>query len=208
MNRRKFLQAGAAAVALSSLRGYAADPDVADIGNKKRVGLIGTGWYGKIDLFRLIQVAPVDVVSLCDVDQTMPANAADMVAQRQLNKKRPRTYADYREMLKEKDLDIVLIGTPDHWHALPMIAACEAGADLYCQKPISVDVMEGKAMLDAARKHKRVVQIGTQRRSTPHLIEARDRVIKEGLLGKIAYVETCCYYHMRNGSNPPDENPP
>ena len=77
-------------------------------------------------------------------------------------------------MLKEKDLDIVLVATPDHWHALPMIAAVEAGADVYVQKPISVDVVEGQAMLAAARKHKRVVQVGTQRRSTPHLIEARD----------------------------------
>jgi predicted dehydrogenase len=208
MNRRQFLQTGAAAVALSSLRGYAADPDVADIGNKKRVGLIGTGWYGKIDLFRLIQVAPVEVVSLCDVDQTMLSNAADMVAQRQLNKKRPRTYSDYRQMLKEKDLDIVLIGTPDHWHALTMIAACEAGADLYCQKPISVDVMEGEAMLAAARKHKRVVQIGTQRRSTPHLMEAREQIVKAGKLGKISHAEVYCYYHMRASENPPNIEPP
>src|SRR3954471_2639817 len=168
MNRRQFLQTGAAAVALSSLRGYAADPDVADIGNKKRVGLIGTGWYGKIDLFRLIQVSPVEVVSLCDVDKKMLEDAAEQTAGRQENKKKPRTYTDYREMLKEKDLDIVLIGTPDHWHALPMIAACEAGADIYVQKPISVDIAEGKAMLAAARKNKRVVQVGTQRRSTPH----------------------------------------
>src|SRR5206468_9702942 len=138
MNRRQFIRAGTSALALSSLaslRGYAADPDVADIGNKKRVGIIGPGWYGKIDLFRLIQIAPVEVVSMCDVDKTMLSNAADMVAQRQLSRKRPRTYSDYREMLKEKDLDIILIGTPDHWHALTMIAACEAGADLYCQKP-------------------------------------------------------------------------
>ena len=77
--------------------------------------------------------------------------------------------ADYREMLRQKDLDIVLIATPDHWHALPMIAACEAGVDIYVQKPISVDVAEGRAMLEAARKHQRVVQVGTQRRSTPHL---------------------------------------
>ena len=99
---------------------------------------------------------------------------------RQASKKKPRTYGDYREMLKEKDLDIVLIGTPDHWHALPMIAAVEAGADVYVQKPISVDVVEGQAMVAAARKHKRVVQVGTQRRSTPHLIEARDRIVKRG----------------------------
>src|ERR1041384_1453843 len=162
MNRRSFLRTTAAGLAFSSLRGFAAD--FSDM--KKRVGLIGCGWYGKTDLFRLIQVAPVDVVSLCDVDKTMLAECADMVATRQLSKKKPRTYGDYREMLREKDLDVVLIGTPDHWHALNMIAACEAGADLYCQKPISVDVMEGEAMLAAARNHKSVVQIGTQRRST------------------------------------------
>src|SRR5216117_207829 len=115
-----------------------------------------------------------------------------MVSTRQKSKKKPRTYSDYREMLKEKDLDIVLIATPDHWHALPMIAAVEAGADVYCQKPISVDIAEGQAMLDAARKHKRVVQIGTQRRSTPHIAEARE-LVREGKLGKIALVETCCY---------------
>jgi predicted dehydrogenase len=148
------------------------------------------------------------VVSLCDVDKKMLAEAADIVAERQKSKKKPRTYADYREMLKEKDLDIVLVATPDHWHALPMIAAVEAGADVWVQKPISVDVVEGQAMVAAARKHQRVVQVGTQRRSTPHLIEARDRVIKEGKLGKIAFVEIYCYYHMRARENPPDTTPP
>ena len=208
MNRRHFLQStGAATLALSAFPNYAAE--FAD--TKKRVGLIGTGWYGKCDLFRLIQVAPVEVVSLCDVDKKMLDGAADMVATRQLSKKRPRTYSDYRAMLKEKDLDIVLIATPDHWHALPMIEACKAGADIYCQKPIGVDVVECQAMLAAARKYKRVVQIGTQRRSTPHLIEARDKVIKEGLLGRIAHVEICCYYHMRNRdtlATAPDIAPP
>lgn len=204
MNRRKFLQLGAAGLALSALAPYAAE--FAD--QKKRVGLIGTGWYGKCDLLRLIQVAPVEVVSLCDVDKKMLAEAADIVASRQASKKKPRTYGDYREMLKEKDLDIVVIGTPDHWHALPMIAAVEAGADVYVQKPVSIDIAEGQAMLAAARKHKRVVQVGTQRRSTPHLIEARDRIIKEGKLGKVAFVEICCYWHMRARENPPDSAPP
>jgi predicted dehydrogenase len=102
----------------------------------------------------------------------------------------------------------VLVGTPDHWHALPMIAACEAGADVYVQKPISVDVAEGRAMVAAARKHKRVVQVGTQRRSTPHLVEGRDTVIKEGKLGTVALVEVYCYYHMRARENPPDTDPP
>jgi predicted dehydrogenase len=205
MDRRKFLRAGAAGLAWSAAAGRAEGP-----GRKgpRRVGLIGTGWYGKADLFRLIQVEPVEVVSLCDVDKRMLAEAAEMVAARQASKKTPRTYGDYREMLKEKDLDVVLIATPDHWHALPMIAAAEAGADVYVQKPISVDVAEGQAMLAAARKHKRVVQVGTQRRSTPHLIEARDRIVKEGKLGKVGLVEVYCYYHMRARGNPPDTAPP
>jgi predicted dehydrogenase len=204
MNRRDFLHASAAGLALSTANSYGLFADQ----KPPRVGLIGTGWYGKCDLFRLIQVAPVEVVSLCDVDKNMLANAAEMVATRQASHKKPRTYSDYRAMLKEKDLDIVLIGTPDHWHALPMIAAVEAGADIYVQKPISVDVVEGQAMLAAARKHKRVVQVGTQRRSTPHLIEARDRIVKEGKLGKIGLVEVYCYYHMRTRENPPDTAPP
>lgn len=174
----------------------------------KRVGLIGTGWYGKSDLLRLIQVAPVEVVSLCDVDKKMLEAAADIVAQRQASKKRPRTYSDYREMLRQKDLDICLIATPDHWHALTMIEAAKAGCDMYVQKPISVDIVEGQAMVAAARKYGRVVQIGTQRRSTPHLIEAKQRFIDSGALGKIAYVETYCYYHMRAKDNPPDAQPP
>jgi predicted dehydrogenase len=204
MNRRQFLQLGAAGLALSTLGGQAAE--FAD--PKKRVGLIGCGWYGKVDLWRLVQVAPVEIVSMCDVDQRMLNAAADIAAERQLSKKRPRTYSDYRAMLKEKDLDLVLIATPDHWHALPAIAALEAGADLYLQKPISLDILEGQAILAAARRHQRVVQVGTQRRSTPHLIEARDEFIKSGKLGQIAYVETYCYYPMRAAGDPPDTSPP
>ena len=204
MNRRKFLQVGVAGLALSRLGGFAAD-----FGDpKKRVGLIGCGWYGKVDLLRLIQVAPVEVVSLCDVDRQMLAHAAELVAARQLSKKTPRTYGDYRHMLRDKDLDIVLVGTPDHWHALPAIAALQAGADVYLQKPISVDVIEGQAILAAARKYKRVVQVGLQRRSTPHLIEARENIVKGGKLGRIGLVEICSYYPKNPRENPPDIAPP
>ncbi len=201
MDRRQFISTTAAGVALASQAAFAQD-------KPRRVGLIGCGWYGKADLFRLVQVAPVEIVSLCDVDKKMLAQAAEMAASRQKSGKTPRTYGDYREMLKEKDLDIVLVATPDHWHALAMIAAVKAGADVYCQKPISVDVVESQAMLAAARKYKRVVQIGMQRRSTPHIIEARDNILRQGKLGKIGLVEICCYYHMRNTSHPPDTHPP
>src|SRR3954464_2315971 len=125
MNRRDFLKSSAATVALSGLPRYA--QQLAD--TRKRVGLIGTGWYGKSDLLRMIQVAPVDVVSLCDVDSRMLASAAALGATRQLSKKKPRTYSDYRAMLNARDLDIVLIDTPDHWHALPMIEAVKSGLD-------------------------------------------------------------------------------
>jgi predicted dehydrogenase len=174
----------------------------------RRVGLIGSGWYGKSDILRLVQVAPVEIVSLCDVDKQMLAEAAELVASRQRSKKKPRLFHDYRDMLKEKDLDIVEIATPDHWHALAMIAAVQGGVDVYVQKPISVDVIEGQAMLAAARKHNRVVQVGTQRRSTPHLVEAMNEFIRPGKLGKIAMVDICCYWHMRATENPPDTDPP
>jgi predicted dehydrogenase len=201
MNRRQFVSAAATGLAGGSAFPYAA-------GKPRRVGLIGTGWYGKVDLLRLIQVEPVEVVSLCDVDKQMLAAAAGIVASRQASHKKPRTYGDYRKMLAEKDLDIVLVATPDHWHPLIMIDAVKAGADVYCQKPISADVVEAQAMLAAARKYKRVVQVGTQRRSTPHLAEARDQIVRGGKLGKIALVEIYCYYGMRAAQNPPDTAPP
>jgi predicted dehydrogenase len=205
ISRRRFLQTSAASIALSALgaRGV-------ELINQKprRVGLIGAGWYGKSDLCRLIQVAPVDVVCICDPDKKMLAGAIALASQRQKSKKEPRGFSDYRKMLAEKDLDIVVIGSPDHWHALQMIAAVEAGADVYVQKPISVDVHEGEAMLAAARKHQRVVQVGTQRKSTPHLIEAKKQIIDAGLLGKIGHVDMCCYFHMRANGNPPVEPVP
>ncbi len=205
MNRRHALKTGAAGLALSSIaaRAYAA----AETKNY-RVGLIGCGWYGKNDLFRLIQVAPVEVVAICDVDQHQLADAATVVAQRQKSKKSPKTYGDYRKMLGENKFDIVLVGTPDHWHALCAIAAMEAGADVYLQKPISRDVLEGEAMVAAARKHNRVVQVGTQRKLSPHFLDAKKNVVEAGLLGKVGQVDICCYYHMRANGNPPESKVP
>jgi predicted dehydrogenase len=199
--RRQFIRGTSAALTLAALRANGMDfynPTPA-----KRVALIGTGWYGKSDLFRLIQVAPVDVVGLCDVDKHQLDKAAEMVSQRQKSHKKPPVYGDYRKLLTEQKPDIVLIGSPDHWHALQAIDSVKAGAHVYVQKPISVDVMEGEAMVAAARKYNRVVQVGTQRKSTPHLIEAKKNIVDAGLLGKISHVEMCCYYHMRNNGNPP-----
>jgi predicted dehydrogenase len=201
INRRHFMKGATATLALSAFGSHAMDllyPQKA-----WRVGLIGTGWYGKSDLFRLIQVTQMDVIALCDVDKNLLNEAGTLVSKRQKSGKVPKLYGDYRKMLAENQLDIVLIGTPDHWHALHAIEAMKSGANLYLQKPISTDVIEGEAILAAARKYKRTVQVGLQRRSTPHLVEAKKNIIDAGLLGKISHVEMCCYYHMRNRGNPP-----
>lgn len=205
ISRRRFLQTSAATLALSTLGARGAEIAA---GKTRRVGLIGAGWYGKSDLWRLVQVAPVEIVSISDPDKNMLAGAVEIAQQRQKSKKAPRTYNDFREQLKDEKLDLVIIGSPDHWHALHAIAAIESGADVYLQKPISVDVLEGEAILAAARKHGRVVQIGTQRKSTPHLIDAKKQIVEAGLLGKIGHVDMCCYFHMRANGNPPVEPVP
>jgi predicted dehydrogenase len=206
MNRRSFLKTvgiGAAALTTPKATLFAADED-----KPLRVALIGCGWYGKTDLFHLIQVAPVDVVGLCDVDSKAANTAAELVATRQPSKKKPPVFGDYRKLLAELRPEIALIGTPDHWHCLTMIDACKSGADVYVQKPISYDVVEGQAMLAAARKYKRTVQVGLERRSTPHILEARDRYITSGKLGKIASVDIHSYYGSGRSFPAPTAPPP
>jgi predicted dehydrogenase len=204
IGRRRFLTTSSAVVATGLL-----GADGADVAAKpRRVGLIGAGWYGKSDLWRLVQVAPVEIVALADPDRRMLEGAVGIAEQRQASHARPAAYGDYRRMLADHELDIVLVGSPDHWHALHAIAALEAGCDVYLQKPTSVDVLEGEAILATARRLGRVVQVGTQRKSTPHLIEAKRRVIDEGLLGDVAHVDLCCYFHMRANGDPPVEPVP
>jgi len=150
-------------------------------------------------------------VSLCDVDSQMATEAAELIATRQASKQKPRIYSDFRQAIAAKDVDVMMVSTPDHWHAVPAIAAMQAGMDVYCEKPTGVDVIESQAMVAAARKYNRVVQINTQRRSTPHLIEARDEIIKAGLLGKVQRVEVGVWWHMRNrttAAQAPDMQPP
>jgi predicted dehydrogenase len=206
VNRRQFLKGSTALLALASMGMTGMNL----IQNEKplKVALIGTGWYGKSDLFRLIQVANVEVVALCDVDKNLLTAAGELVSQRQKSKKVPELFEDYRALLKKHKCDLVLIGSPDHWHALQAIEALKSGAHVYLQKPISVDVIEGEAILAAARKYNRKCQIGTQRKSTPHLIEAKKQIIDTGKLGKISHAEVCCYFHMRANGNPPVEPVP
>ncbi len=197
MNRRTFLQATPALFAGVHLGPISEFTRHLRSAAPIRVALIGCGWYGKSDLMRLLQVAEVEVVGLCDVDRHMLEGAAALLRSRQAGAE-PKLYEDYAALLAETKPEIVLIGTPDHWHALPAIAAIESGAHVYLQKPVGVDIRECEAVLDAARKHDRVVQVGMQRRSTPHLVEAKRDIVDAGLLGTVAHVEMCCYYPMRD----------
>lgn len=201
MDRRDFLSAACGLALASAGRISAADP-------KPRVGVIGCGWFGMFDLQNLLDVASVEVVGLVDPDRKMLDDAVKWVEGR--GQKKPATYENYREFLKEKP-DLVIVGTPDHWHALPTIHALVAGAHVYVEKPISIDVREGQAMVAAARKHNRRVQVGMQRRSTPHIIRARD-FINSGAIGRVVRANAYCYYHMGGGDdakdNPPDTSPP
>ena len=206
LKRRNFIKAASASLLFTSLPTFGIEFFANE--KPKKVALIGTGWYGTSDLLRLIQVANVEVVSLCDVDTNQLNTAAQLVSERQKNKKKPKLYTDYRTMLESNSLDIVLIGTPDHWHALTCIEALKSGAHVYVQKPISVDVMEGEAMVAAARKYNKVVQVGTQRKSTPHLVAAKKQIIDTGMLGTIGHVDMSFYYHMRANGNPPEQEVP
>ncbi|HUG12887.1 MAG TPA: Gfo/Idh/MocA family oxidoreductase [Opitutaceae bacterium] len=188
MNRRKFVSsiavAGAAVAAGSRL--FASDSKP-----RLRVGVIGSGWYGGVNLAIFQRNLPIHVVSLCDPNTNKLANLVKQSAGTQPEV--PATFADYREMLAHAPLDVVIVTTPDHWHALPAIAAIQAGADLYLEKPIGHDVIEGEALVAAARKYKRVVQVNTQRRSNPLYAEAREKFITSGRLGTVGLAEAFSY---------------
>lgn len=207
MNRRDFLQTTPALLAPPVLNPapahppqtrLAAGPRPAD--QPLRAALIGCGWYGKHDLMRLLQVSQaVEVVGLCDVDSRHLAEAETWVRQRR-PAARPRAYADHEELLAQERPDLVLIATPDHWHARQATDALAAGAHLYLQKPVANSRADCQAVLAAARRHDRRVQVALQRRSTPHLIEAKRRFVDSGLLGDVHHADAFCYFRMRDGA--------
>ena len=152
-------------------------------GNKVRLGLIGCGDMGQGDLKCFFLNPEVDCVVLCDVDDTRIAKGVGICEEQR--KKKPDTVKDFRRVLDRKDIDVVLIATPDHWHALPTVMACQAGKDVYVEKPLAKSIAEGRAMLEAVRVNKRVAQMGSQWRSARHIIEAAE-LIHSGKLGKVS----------------------
>jgi predicted dehydrogenase len=190
INRRQFLgTAAATTLALNPLGTRAAQASVETRGLK--LGLIGCGWYGMVDLKAAFQVGGVEVSALCDVDSDHLAKSAEEVEK--LQGKRPATFKHHEDLLKVPGLDAVIIATPPQWHALPFIAALERGLDVYCEKPLAYDVREGRAMVEAAEKSGRIVQIGFQRRKSAGISQARD-YIAGGHAGRIIQAEAQIHY--------------
>ncbi len=183
-HRRRFLQATGAGLATAWMptvipaRAFGA-------ADRIRTGHIGVRNQGTNNLKELLKNKNVDVAAVCDVDSEVLAKAAKLVED--TTKTAPRTYKDFRALLDDNVVDAVVITTPDHWHAIPTIDACEAGKDVYCEKPLSLFVTEGRAMVEAARKYNRVVQTGTQQRSDKRFRQAVE-IVRSGLLGKIQQI--------------------
>jgi predicted dehydrogenase len=169
--RRHFAQSAIAFSALSATRVQGAN-------DRLRFGLIGSGGRGRQDWETFLKQPEVEPVAVCDVYQPFREQGVAMT------EGRAKAYKDFRAVLDRKDIDTVIVATPDHWHALITIAACQAGKDVYCEKPLSLTVVEGRKMVEAARKHNRIVQAGSQQRSGAHYAQAV-KLIQDGGIGDV-----------------------
>ena len=158
--------------------------------DKIQVGLIGCNGMGFANLNTILQNSEVDVVALCDVDENVLREKTEYLGKGGI--KKPKWYNDYRKMLEDTDIDIVIIGTPDHWHCLQLTDAIDAGKDVYCEKPIANSLVECQVMLDKVNASDRMVQIGQWQRSQPHFVDAINYV-HSGKLGQIRLVKTWAY---------------
>ena len=197
-SRRTFIRnvaAGAAGGVLlpsaaSGAMDAASQDRVAGANRRVRVGLIGCGGQGSGDLRAALRLG-AQCVALCDVDDEQALKTAESI-KRTSDQTPDLITRDFRRVLDRQDVDAVIVGTPDHWHAIPTIMACQAGKDVYVEKPLALTIGEGRVMVNAARRYNRVVQMGTQQRSSNHFKSAVDYV-KSGALGKIRVVKTWAY---------------
>jgi predicted dehydrogenase len=208
LNRRQFLGAAAAA-GLAAPLARADEAKKVAANDKLTVALVGCGGMGRADLHDFMRLPEFEVVGLCDPDPGRIKEALEDVKKAGRPTEKIQTEKDFRKVVERKDLDCVIVGTPDHWHAYVLIAACANGKDVYCEKPLSHNIVEGRAMVTAARKHKRVVQIGTQQRSGQHFQDAV-HYVQSGKLGDVFL----CRTWITNGTkpddlgSPPDSDPP
>jgi predicted dehydrogenase len=179
-----------------------ADVPASDTVNVALIGCKNMGWG---DLTDLLAVKGVECVALCDIDKTiLDAKTAELV---KMGRKKPTQYADYRKLLERKDVDAVIIGTPDHWHCLQMVDACAAGKDVYVEKPIANSIAECDAMVAAAKKYERVVQVGQQQRSSGHWKEMVS-YLRSGKLGTIGRVHVWANFNYAAVPQVPDSQVP
>ncbi len=177
-------------------------------GDQINVGAIGINGMGWSDLKAAMAVAGVNVVALCDVDKNVLDKRMSELEKTGKDISKIKLYGDYRKMLEQKDIDVVIIGTPDHWHALQMIHAAEAGKHIYVEKPIGNSIVECSAMVAAQQKYNRVVQVGQWQRSQQHFKDAVN-FVRSGKLGNIRTVKVWCYQGwMKPAPVQPDTNPP
>ena len=208
MNRRRFLNRSAAAAGLSIVgvmtRASRAQGQTAP-NDRISVAVAGLRGRGGGLLRTFASLSDVDVTYVCDLDQRVLGERAKGVEEQ--TGRRPKTIKEFREALDDKSLDAIVLGTPDHWHAIPTIMACQAEKDVYVEKPDGHNVLEGRTMVAAARKYGRLVQLGTQARSDPSLHKAID-YIAEGKLGRVRFAKA--WESSRQGSigHPPDGDPP
>src|ERR1700744_2249752 len=208
-NRRSFLQQSSTLAAGAILMpGMGLHPFRGSFSDQINIGAIGLNGMGWADLSAALKLPGVNVVALCDVDQHVLDRRMKDLADLKVDTGRVKTYNDYRKLLEQKDVDVVIIGTPDHWHALIMIEACMAGKDVYVEKPVGNSIGECRAMVAAAKKYSRVVQAGQWQRSEQHFKDAVDYVYS-GVLGNIRTVKVWCYQGwMKPGPVVPDNAPP
>jgi predicted dehydrogenase len=204
INRRDFMKRAAVVTSGVSLSmaGFSTT-NVLGANDRIRLGVIGTGRQG-IDNMQNFMKHGVEVAAVCDVYQPNLDKGLAAAGGK------AKTFKDFRNLLDDKEIDVVMVSTPDHWHALPMIEACKAGKDVYVEKPICVVVEEGQKMLAAARKYNRVVQVGLWQRSNLHFQKAVE-IVQSGLLGKVSFVRTWNYnnrYPEGWGSYPDSDPPP
>ncbi|MFN8094742.1 MAG: Gfo/Idh/MocA family oxidoreductase [Vicinamibacteria bacterium] len=202
MERRQFL--GALAAGATTL-GRTDTARAAQAGEPLRIGVIGCGWYGGVVLDAAYRKGGVEAVAVCDVDSDRLAKFAQKAAAAQARP--PKTCKDWRELLDAPGLQAVVIATPPHWHALPFIEACRRGLDVYCEKPLAYDVREGRAMVDAAKKSGRVVQIGFQRRHSAAIRQAA-QYVADGNAGRIVSVAANIHYPAELKDPKPVAPPP
>ncbi|MEK7676403.1 MAG: Gfo/Idh/MocA family oxidoreductase [Verrucomicrobiota bacterium] len=204
ITRRDFVTETGKALAVGATLGTLPAIGAQGANEKINLGFIGVGGRGTDHLRQFAKMDDVNIVAVADASEEKRNRAKATAPAAQL-------FKDFRQLLELKQVDAVVVSTPDHWHAIPTILACQAGKDVYVEKPLGHNIKEGRAMVRAARKYNRVVQLGTQQRSGPHWIEAINR-IKSGELGKVSLVRTWNCWDVKSihadMGNPPDSDPP